>query len=237
MTTIEATFSSGTFLASLSESCSVVPSGQLSLTSPTGPKQPSFPYDSPGPWSKSAPLPSSLKAVTGSSLFPAIPSLSGLSARILPLLAESSPSESWNTLEAVVTRLQKLASNVENDWAQSALASIEDENDIGVYPPTLRLACYMWFTAKHLSARFTRACGEYLDHSQNSPFHDSDALAVYPLYHYLLPSCVIYCSSARARAICCSRADSLLACSINAPHALPPLLRDYQVRRGYTNKR
>ena len=29
-------------------------------------------------------------------------------------------------------RLQKLASNVENDWAQSALANIEDENDIGV---------------------------------------------------------------------------------------------------------
>jgi len=71
--------------------------------------------------------------VTGSSLFPAIPSLSGLCARILPLLAESSPSEGWNTLEAVVTRLQKLATNVENDWAQSVLASLEDENDIGMY--------------------------------------------------------------------------------------------------------
>jgi hypothetical protein len=126
MTTIEATFSSGTFLAYLPVSCSITPSGQLSLTSPTGPKQPSFPYDS------TAPLPSALKAVTGSSLFPAIPSLSGLTARILPLLAESSPSEGWNTLEAVVMRLQKLASNVENDWAQSTLAGIEDENDIGV---------------------------------------------------------------------------------------------------------
>ncbi|KAI9443299.1 hypothetical protein H4582DRAFT_2118240 [Lactarius indigo] len=142
MTTIETTFSSGTFLASLSASCSSTPSGQLSLTSPTGPKQPSFPYDSPGPWSKSSPLPSALKAVTGSSLFPAIPSLSGLSARILPLLAESSPLEGWNTLEAVATRLQKLASSVENDWAQSALAGIEDENDIGVCLTTLCLvAC------------------------------------------------------------------------------------------------
>lgn len=132
MSTIETTFSAGTFLAPLAASCSTTPSGQLSLTSPTGPKQPSFPYESPGPWNQSAPLPSSLKAVTGSSLFPAIPSLSGLSARILPLLAESSPPDGWNTLEAIVMRLQKLASNVENDWAQSALANIEDENDIGV---------------------------------------------------------------------------------------------------------
>jgi hypothetical protein len=142
MTTIEATFSSGTFLASLPVSCSITPSGQLSLTSPTGPKQPSFPYDS------TAPLPSALKAVTGSSLFPAIPSLSGLTARILPLLAESSPSEGWNTLEAVVMRLQKLASNVENDWAQSTLAGIEDENDI--VPDSRELATNIWTILKTL---------------------------------------------------------------------------------------
>lgn len=148
MTTIEATYSSGTFLASLPVSCSIIPSGQLSLTSPTGPKQPSFPYDSPGAWSQSAPLPSALKSVAGSSLFPAIPSLAGLSARILPLLAESSPSEGWNTLEAVVTRLQKLASNVENDWAQSALAGIEDENDIA--PDSRELAANIWTILKTL---------------------------------------------------------------------------------------
>ncbi|KAH9179328.1 hypothetical protein EDB89DRAFT_1926603 [Lactarius sanguifluus] len=148
MTTIETTFSSGTFLASLPASCSSTPSCQLSLTSSTGPKQPTFPYDSPGPWSKSSPLPSALKAVTGTSLFPAIPSLSGLSARILPLLAESSPSEGWNTLEAIATRLLKLASNVENDWAQSALASIEDENDI--VPDSRELAANIWTTLKTL---------------------------------------------------------------------------------------
>ena len=79
--------------------------------------------------------------MTGSSLFPAIPSFSGLSARILPLLAESSPSEGWNTLEAVVMCLQKLAKNVENDWAQSALAGIEAENDIGVYLTTVLVTC------------------------------------------------------------------------------------------------
>ncbi|KAH9080433.1 hypothetical protein EDB83DRAFT_2339407 [Lactarius deliciosus] len=111
-------------------------------------KQPTFPYDSPGPWSKSAPLPSALKAVTGTSLFPAIPSLSGLSARVLPLLAESSPSEGWNTLEAVATRLLKLASNVENDWAQSALANIEGENDI--VPDSRELAANIWTTLKTL---------------------------------------------------------------------------------------
>lgn len=148
MSTIETTFSSGTFLAPLSVSCSITSSGQLSLTSPTGPKQPSFLYESPGPWSQSALLPSALKAVTGSSLFPAIPALSGLSARILPLLAESSPSDGWNTLEAVVMRLQKLASNVENDWAQSALAGIEDENDI--VPDSRELAANIWTILKTL---------------------------------------------------------------------------------------
>ncbi|KAF8272006.1 hypothetical protein EI94DRAFT_1796647 [Lactarius quietus] len=148
MSTIEATFSSGTFLASLSVSCSTTPSGQLSLTSPTGPKQPSFPYESPGPWSQSAPLPSALKSVTGSSLFPAIPSLSGLNARILPLLAESSPLEGWKTLEAVVMRLQKIASNVEHDWAQSALAGIEDDNDIA--PDSRELAANIWTVLKTL---------------------------------------------------------------------------------------
>ncbi|KAI0304338.1 hypothetical protein B0F90DRAFT_1815685 [Multifurca ochricompacta] len=131
MTVIENTFASGSFLASLPSSCSPTPSGQLSLTTPVGPKRPSFPYDGPGPWTQAALLPVALKNVVGSPLFSAVPSLASITARILPLLTESSPLEGLNTLEAVITRLEKVASNVENDWARSALAGIEDENDIG----------------------------------------------------------------------------------------------------------
>jgi hypothetical protein len=40
----------------------------------------------------------------------------------------------WNTLETVVTRLEQLASKVESDWAQSSLARVENEDDIGTSP-------------------------------------------------------------------------------------------------------
>src|ERR1700761_4308382 len=93
-----------------------------------------------------------------------------------------------------------------------------------------------WLTAKRLSVRFPRACCEYLDHSQNSSIYDSYALAVCSLYHYLHSSCVVYCSPARARAICHAHADSLLVGPINAPHTLPPLLCDHQVRWVHINK-
>lgn len=132
MTIMETTFASGSFLASLPSSCSTTPSGQLSLTMPVGPKQPSFPYDGPSPWNESAPLPGSLKAVIESPLFAAIPSLAGITARILPLLTESSPLEGWNTMQEITMRLEKVASNVENHWAQSALAGIETDDDIGM---------------------------------------------------------------------------------------------------------
>ena len=95
--------------------------------------QPSFPYDGPGPWRQSAPLSSALKVLMGTPLFSAVPSFASITARILPLLAESSPLDGWSTLEAVVTRLGQFASNVENDWAQSALARIENEDDIGMF--------------------------------------------------------------------------------------------------------
>ncbi|KAI9509188.1 hypothetical protein F5148DRAFT_784784 [Russula earlei] len=130
MTTIESTFSSGTFLATLPSSCSTTPSGQLSLTTPAGPKQPSFPYDGPGPWSRSAPLSTALRAVIDSPLFSAVASVASISAKILSLLTECSPLDGWNTLEAVATRLEQIASNVESHWAQSALARIENEDDI-----------------------------------------------------------------------------------------------------------
>jgi hypothetical protein len=93
--------------------------------------QPSFPYDGPGPWSQSAPLSGALKVLMGSPLFSAIPSFASITARILPLLTESSPLDGWNTLGTAVARLEQLASNVENDWAKSALALIENEDDIG----------------------------------------------------------------------------------------------------------
>jgi hypothetical protein len=57
------------------------------------------------------------------------------------LLTESSPLDGWSTLEAVATRLAHFSSNVENDWAQSALARIENEDDIGMFAQ-LRAAPY-----------------------------------------------------------------------------------------------
>src|SRR5258707_11485633 len=122
MTTIETTFASGSFLSLLPSSCSITPSGQLSLTALAGPMQPSFPYDGPGPWRQSPPLSSALKVLMSFPLFSAVPSLASITARILPLLTESSPLDGWSTLEAVVTRLGQFARSVENDWAQSALA-------------------------------------------------------------------------------------------------------------------
>ena len=95
--------------------------------------QPSFPYDGPGPWRQSAPLSNALKVLIGSPLFFAVPSFASITARILPLLTESSPLDGWSTLEAVVTRLGQISSNVETDWAQSALARIESEDDIGMF--------------------------------------------------------------------------------------------------------
>lgn len=133
MAAIESTFASGSFLASLPSSCDTTPSGQLSLTTPARPMQPSFPYDGPGPWSQSAPLSGALKVVIGSPLFSVAPSLAGICAKILPLLTESYPPDGWNSLQTVLTCLHKVANNVENDWAQSALAGIENENDIGVW--------------------------------------------------------------------------------------------------------
>ncbi|KAI0248594.1 hypothetical protein BJV78DRAFT_786419 [Lactifluus subvellereus] len=131
MTIIESTFASGSCLGSLPSSCSTTTSGRLSLTMPAGPKRPSFPYAGPSPWNESTPLPGALKALIDSPLFTAIPSLAGITARILPLLTESSLLEGWNTMQATTMRLEKVASNVENCWAQSALAGIENDDDIG----------------------------------------------------------------------------------------------------------
>jgi len=148
MTTIETTFASGSFLSLLPSSCSFTPSGQLSLTAPAGPMQPSFPYDGPGPWRQSAPLSSALKVLMGSPLFFAVPSFASITARILPLLTESSSLDGWSTLEAVVTRLGLFASNVENDWAQSALARIENEDDIA--SDSREVATNIWTVLKTL---------------------------------------------------------------------------------------
>lgn len=148
MATIETTFASGSFLSLLPSSCSITPSGQLSLTAPAGPMQPSFPYDGPGPWRQSAPLSSTLKVLIGSPLFSAVPSFASITARILPLLTESSPLDGWSTLEAVVTRLGQFASNVENDWAQSALARIENEDDIA--SDSREVATNIWTVLKTL---------------------------------------------------------------------------------------
>jgi hypothetical protein len=164
MTTIETAFASGSFLSSLPSSCGTTPSGQLSLTAPAGPVQPSFPYDGPGPWRQSAPLSSALKVLMGSPLFSAVPSFASITARILPLLTESSPLDGWSTLEAVVTRLGQFARNVENNWVQSALARIENEDDIGMSSPNSVLPLVI-HTRSYCSIRLTRACYEYLDSS------------------------------------------------------------------------
>jgi len=129
MTIIESTFASGSFLTLLPSSCSTTPEGTLSLTTPAGPMQPSFPYG--GPWSQST-LSMALNVVIGSPLFTAVPSLASITARVLPLLTESSPLDGWNTFEMVATHLEQVTSNVENHWAQSALANIENEDDIGM---------------------------------------------------------------------------------------------------------
>src|SRR6267154_2372295 len=167
MTTIETTFASGSFLSLLPSSCSTTPNGQLSLTAPVGPMQPSFPYDGPGPWRQSAPLSSALKVLMASPLFSAIPSFASITARILPLLTESSPLDGWRTLEAVVTRLVQFASNVENDWAQSALARIENEDDIGMFAQ-LRATPYDSQTLQHSThARSLRISGQFLKRSSS----------------------------------------------------------------------
>jgi hypothetical protein len=169
MTTIETTFASGSFLSLLPSSCGIMPSGQLSLTAPAGPMQPSFPYDGPGPWRQSAPLSSALKVLMGSPLFSAVPSFASITARILPLLTESSPLDGWSTLEAVVTRLGQFASNVENDWAQSALARIENEDDIGMSSPNSVLPLMIHTrTLQHPThARLLRISGQFLKRSSS----------------------------------------------------------------------
>ncbi|KAH9980191.1 hypothetical protein BGW80DRAFT_1163428 [Lactifluus volemus] len=148
MTTIETSFASGSFLASLPASCSTTSSGRLSLTTPVGPKQPSFPYDGPSPWNQCSSLPGELKAVVSSSLFTAIPSLASITARILPLLNESSPLEAWSTMEAIAMCLEKIASNVENDWAKSALARIQNDDDIAL--ESRDVAANIWTILKTL---------------------------------------------------------------------------------------
>jgi len=84
----------------------------------------------------------------GSPLFSAISSFASITARILPLLTESSRLDGWKTLEAVVTRLERLASNVENDWAQSALARVENEDDIAF--ESREVAMNIWTVLKTL---------------------------------------------------------------------------------------
>jgi hypothetical protein len=169
MTTIETTFASGSFLSLLPSSCSITPSGQLSLTAPAGPMQHSFPYDGPRPWRQSAPLSSALKVLMGSPLFSAVPSFASITARILPLLTESSPLDGWNTLEAVVTRLGQFASNVENDWALSALARIENEDDIGMSSPkfVLPLMIHTRSLQYPTHARLLRISGQFLKRSSS----------------------------------------------------------------------
>jgi hypothetical protein len=48
------------------------------------------------------------------------------------LLTESSPLDGWNALEAVAARLEQVSGKVEDDWSQSALARIQNEDDIGM---------------------------------------------------------------------------------------------------------
>jgi hypothetical protein len=131
--------------------------------------QPSFPYDGPGPWRQSAPLSSALKVLMGSPLFSAVPSFASITARILPLLTESSPLDGWSTLETVVTRLGQFASNVENDWAQSALARIENEDDIGRSSPNSVLPLMIHSrTLQHPThARSLRISGQFLKPSSS----------------------------------------------------------------------
>src|SRR5713226_4811973 len=183
MTTIETTFASGSFLSLLPSSCSTTPNGQLSLTAPVGPMQPSFPYDGPWPWRQSAPLSSALKVLMASPLFSAIPSFASITARILPLLTESSPLDGWRTLEMVATRLGQLAGHVEDNWAQSALARIENEDDIGmswlnsVLPPTFHTrilqrpshARLRPISGKSLKRSFSRQLCSYNPFSPPSP--------------------------------------------------------------------
>ena len=232
MTTIETCFASGSFLASLPASCSTTSSGRLSLTTPVGPKQPSFPYDGPSPWNQCSSLPGELKAMISSSLFTAIPSLASITARILPLLNESSPLEAWSTMEAVVMRLEKVASNVENDWAQSALAGIQNDDDIGMCPIQPHTTTHASYPEYH-STRIPRCCGEYLDYPQNTPFHNYHALAVHPLHNNLHPPCH---GLPRTQAIFSTPAHSLDACSVDAPRTLPSLVCDCQVRWGHINE-
>ena len=58
------------------------------------------------------PLFGALKVLMGSPLFSAISSFAFITARILLLLTESSRLDGWKTLEAVVPRLERLASSV-----------------------------------------------------------------------------------------------------------------------------
>lgn len=169
MTAIETAFASGSFLNLLPSSCSIMPSGQLSLTVPAGPMQPSFPYDGPGPWRQSATLSSTLKVLMGSALFSAVPSFTSITARILPLLTESSPLDGWSTLETVVTRLGQFASNIENDWAQSTLARIENEDDIGMSLPNSMLPLMINpRTLQHPThARSLQISGQFLKRSSS----------------------------------------------------------------------
>jgi hypothetical protein len=170
MTTIETTFASGSFLSSLPSSCSIAPSGQLSLTAPAGPMQPSFPYDGPGPWRQSAPLSSALKVLMGSPLFSAVPSFASITARNSSIADGIFPTgwlehfggsrhASWSNL----------LSNVESDWAQSALARIENEDDIGMSSPNSVLPLMIHTrTLQHPTrARLLRISGQFLKRSSS----------------------------------------------------------------------
>jgi hypothetical protein len=67
----------------------------------------------------------------------------------------------WNTPEKVVTHLEHLASNVKSDWAQSALARVENQNHICMS----LLNSVLPLTRLTLHTRVSRGCDEYLDSS------------------------------------------------------------------------
>ena len=83
----------------------------------------------------------------------------------------------------VLDRLQSISTKVENDWAQSALARIEDENDIGksrnyAVLPSLIMALVH-------SGRFSRVDSISLERTEDTAFYRDHDISNLPICHCL----------------------------------------------------
>jgi hypothetical protein len=132
MSTLETAFQSGQFLSSLPTSSSFDAQRKVKLTlHRDGSARHSFPYEESGAFAQTSELSLTLPAMTSSHIFAYVASLSRLVAQVVPLLVKSRPVEGWKSMENILKRLKSMSSLIELHWAQSPMASVDSDDDIG----------------------------------------------------------------------------------------------------------